>query len=403
MTKHTLLLHRRTIAAVLGACILASTASANAQLREKLPQDSIVFVEFAGSERTHKACLTTPFGQMMNDPGMKSLTKTVWSAIKKKIAEEGAKNSEAELAANAQDLLLHLWKKGFALNLSNIQMGQQGPDVSLVFATPVGLHSKKFVDSFEFLLRSEQKLRPEPVKVEGHNLTRFTAPTPVPVVMHYGVIDGTFVFMIGNNTPTQVIASMTGSAPNLASNKSLQKALETIGTKNRTLLGAIHIDVATILDQGEELFKAMGQEGFPPMVKSILDEFGINGCRSLTLISQIADGGYRSSMFLATAPERKGLFKIADQLPLSDDDLSWIPREATMAAATNFDVAKAYDDLMATLDAVPMMAGPTKMAVGEFEKVAGMNLRKDILSTFKDGYFIFDAPTTGGLFFTGMT
>ncbi|HNO76902.1 MAG TPA: hypothetical protein PKN33_02490 [Phycisphaerae bacterium] len=385
------------------ATVFCIAVPARAQLRDKLPKDAIVYVELSGSEHTLEGRLTTPFGRLMNDPGMKAFKDSAWEAIGKLIAKEAKSEEDAKVAKAVTDVLTHLWKQGFALSLGNIEMGQQGPDFSLAVVSPAGGDSAAFVEGITFLLKQPDVPPSSPVEVDGAALNRFMLPTPMPIPAHYGVVDKTFIFTIGGSAPSKVIAAMTGKSPSLAANEALADASKVIGLEKAYVNAVLHVDIQAALTQSKAIFEAMGQPDFPPMFKVVIDGLGLTSCNTVTVGSHFDNGGYKSSVYVSTSKERTGLFKLADQKPLTDDDLKWIPKSANFAYAFNHDHVKAYDDVITVLNSLPMVGVFAHQGIQKVEQKIGLSIRDDILAQLGDNVIYFDSPDAGGTWFTGIT
>ncbi len=385
------------------ATVFCIATQAGAQLRDKLPKDAIVYVELSGSEHTLEGRLTTPFGRLMNDPGMKAFKDSAWEAIGKLIAKEAKSEEDAKVAKAVTDVLTHVWKQGFALSLGNIEMGQQGPDFSLAVVTPAGEKAKGFVESVSRLLQQPDVPPSSPVDVDGHNLMRFALPTPMPLSAHYGVVDGTFIFTIGHTAPSKVIATMSGKSPSLSANESMNAAFKTIGIEKGYFNAIFHVDIQAALAQSKAIFEAMGQSDFPPPAGMVIDGLGLGSCQSVTAASHFDNGGYKSSMFVKTSKERQGIFKLANQKPLTDDDLKWVPKNVNFAYVFNHDHVQSYDDLMNALQSIPMAGVYAQQGIQKIEQHMGLSIRNDILTVLDDNFIYFDSPNAGGSWFAGIT
>ena len=154
--------------------------SAGQGIGDKLPKDAIVYVELSGSEHTLEGRLTTPFGRLMNDPGMKAFKDAAWEAIGKLIAKEAKSEEDAKVAKAVTDVLTHLWKQGFALSLGNIEMGQQGPDFSLAVVSPAGGDSGEygFEPTAPFSPTDPQRLGGTRSICEGKSSSAKATPSP---------------------------------------------------------------------------------------------------------------------------------------------------------------------------------------------------------------------------------
>lgn len=393
------------VLAAMAAAQVGMPSRALGDLRSNMPQPSILYIEYAGSKSCASACAETPFGRMLNQPGMNELCSALFKALEGAIMQEAQENGQAELAAQVRDMALTLWRRGFAIDLVSASIGEQGPTGSLIIASQLDEDAPAFLASLEKLMSMAQISPPATQPVGGQMFKAIPPPMPGFPPIAYGVIDGLFVIALGADTPKLLLDVKSGAAPNLTANESLASAMKRIGDADRTLTYLVHLDVADGLRQGRSLAAMMtGTNGFPPMVENIIEELGLNGMTTATISGQIADRGFCNSMFLATTGQRKGLLKLADQKALTDDDLLWIPSDASFASAFNFNAADAFDEAMRVLAALPIDArSEVDEGLAEFNQKTGLGLREDILAAFADGWIIFDAPSAGGGLFMGVT
>lgn len=391
--------------AAMAAAQVGMPSRALGDLRSKMPQPSILYVEYAGSKSCASACAETPFGRMLNQPGMNELCSALFKALEGAIMQEAQENGQAELTALAKDMALILWRRGFVIDVLGASMTEQGPTGSLIIAAQLDEDAADFVASLESLMALGHLPPPTTQPVGDQMFKAIPPPMPGFPPIAYGVVDGMFALTIGVDLPKLLLDVKSGAAPNLASNPSLAGAMKRIGESDRTLTYLVHADVTESLRQGRSLAAMMtGTNGFPPMVENVIEELGLNGMSTATVCGQIADKGFRNSMYLATTGERKGLLKLANQKPLTDDDLLWIPKDAAFASAVNFNAADAFDEAMRVLGALPFDAKrEVDEALAEFKKKTGLGLREDILSAFADSWAVFDAPSAGGGLFMGVT
>ena len=400
--------HRSVLwTAACAVCIASFTPAARAELREKLPQQTLVYIELAGTEKCGAAMKTTPFGQLLERPDVQELGKALWNAGEGLLMAEAQREGAGETATAAKDVLLSLWKKGLAIDLADVRFSEMGPTVSFIIASDMGADAEAFLQKFDALLDTAPLPPRTDDPVGDKAFKQIQTPMPMPLPVRYGVVDGVFLLTVGDATTSEVLASMGGEAPPLATNERLTAAMKRIGVDNRVTTGLLHIDVVAALEHGRQVFAAMSgqpEPGFPPPVEAIIEEVGVGAMQSLTMCSQIADQGFRSSVLLASTNADKGLLKALQAKPLTDEDLMWIPMDAAFASACNFELTALYDELLRLVQVIPdAPAAELQDAIAQAEQAMGLKIRDDILGVFGDGWITFDAPSTGGLIITGLT
>ncbi len=113
--------------------------------------------------------------------------------------------------------------------------------------------------------------------------------------------------------------------------------------------------------------------------------------------------GAHGSLFLHIEQPDRGLARFWHQAPLSDDDLAIVPRDASYASVSNLDLAALWTALRGTLedvepDAIAQIDGGVAMAT----QFLGFSLTEQLLPALGDTWVLVDAPSHGGLLFTGM-
>ncbi len=388
--------------AVLAAAMLSGTAKGS-DLKARLPQATVGFVQFTGADACAAAYETTPLARMTSDPDMARLIDSAWPAVAKLIVEEARKEGEAEAAQAGLAVAHTLWRKGFILDWIEVGMGPMGPAPALVFATEPGADGAAFVEQVNILL--DEGDLPPAAEVTVAGKTMQARPLPAPgMTLRYGVVDGVFVAVVGEQAAEQVLAALAGEGSKLADSPALKAEMDQIGAAGRQNVVLAFADVAGLMDQLRTIAGAMmGGEGFPPPVQQVIEELGLAGVARATVSLQIADHGFRSTWRLATQGERKGFLKLAEQVTLSDADVQWIPRDASFGTAMNLDLPAAYDETMRVLGMLPMVPTPLVEArLAQFKEKTGLDLRADLLATLADGWAFFEAPSSGGFLFSNF-
>jgi prepilin-type processing-associated H-X9-DG protein len=145
-----------------------------------------------------------------------------------------------------------------------------------------------------------------------------------------------------------------------------------------------------------------GANEFPPPVTNFLNATGLADLHSVTWSTSIAAGGFKHRLHAACPAPRRGLLRLLEQKPLDDADLKWLPRDATFAVVGNLDIPAAFDALKSGALALDAPADDIQSFMAKADEALGLKLREDFLAAFDDGIAMFDAPSQGGFFLTGM-
>ena len=109
---------RNVLVLSLAAVLIGGVAAYGAgDIKTKLPEKSVLYLEFAGADRFSEANRTTPFGALLRDPQFAKLTSALWAAGDKALADNAAKEGKGEVYAAAKDMALMLWHKGVAIDV----------------------------------------------------------------------------------------------------------------------------------------------------------------------------------------------------------------------------------------------------------------------------------------------
>lgn len=388
------------LASVLATAPTQAVAAGNS-LAERLPGGGVLFVESAGWDEVARANAATPFGQLLADPQVGQLIDHGIRAVHLAISKKAAAVGQAGLADAGFKVVKTLAHRRVALNILGVSMTDMGPSMNFVLAVDVGDGAPDFLKALESIT-AEYLPPPVDEDINGHTFKRYSLPF-VPRI-YQGVVDGVFVITAGADTLQKVLATLKGDGPTVAQDERFVAAMKKIGTDGRTTSFVLHLDTNTLLHQARGVWRAMTQtETFPPMIEAMLEATTINELRSITVASQVSQGGFQHSLYVAmpagdTAP------KWLRQAPVTDAELAMIPVDATLAKAANFRMADLYDSLMGVTAALgPEVDEQVKNAKAIIEAEIGLRIKEDILDLFDDGWVVYDAPSNGGILFTGIT
>jgi hypothetical protein len=252
-----------------------------------MPQDTVLYLESSGSDAVREARSSTALGKLLNEPEMHRFGSELRKgfAALKRLAAQG--DEEAIPAINAvMPLLEFLLARRVAVNVIGVEKTPQGPEVSAVLAVEVGEEAEAFMKHLETLLKMlPLPSAPKPETVEGHSVQRLEL-GPIPP-LRYGVIEGVFLLVSGEETLKSVLAARSGSAPNLSRNEAFSSALRRLESKRESTAFTLHIDPVRLQAQGRALFTAMsGAADIPPPVSVLLEELGVNSMKSFTYTAQ---------------------------------------------------------------------------------------------------------------------
>ena len=396
-----LVLRLLILATVVG---LGSATARAAELAGIMPRESVLYIEWSGSDAVRDAHAATALGKLLAEPEMRRFTAELHNGLDRLMvaSQGGPELKKVAMGLHiARPLLQHLWHRRVAVSLIGTETTDTGPGIAAALAIELGKDSEGFVTAFQGLiaLATVQALK-QTETVGEHTFQRANFPQLPPI--RYGVVGDVFLVTLGTNVHRDILAVKGGAAPALVSNERFAAARKKLGAAPANTALLLHVDLIRARAQAKSFLLAnTGREDFPPPVPVLLEELGINNIKTITYTGQLTDGGFRSAAFVATEAPSKGAPKFLKAKPLTDEDFQAVPPDASFFHVCNFRLATAYDEAVR----IAGIFAPEAVAeiATQFEQKTGMKLREDVIALFDDGWAFFDAPSHGGLWFTGIT
>lgn len=144
------------------------------------------------------------------------------------------------------------------------------------------------------------------------------------------------------------------------------------------------------LDEGEQRF---------------VEAFGLDSARGILVENGLEGEGVCARTFLAAEGKPRGIFRALAQKPLAAEDLAPIPADATLALALRMESEALLDEVLqgaARVDPELRRAMESEL-LGAAGELLGVRLREDLLAGLGDVVTLWNAPSQGGLWFTGLT
>ncbi|MFH0981935.1 MAG: H-X9-DG-CTERM domain-containing protein [Planctomycetota bacterium] len=387
-------------ALVVGLCAPPSHA---AELAGIMPKESVLYLEWSGTDAVREAQAATALGKLMGEPEMQRFAAELEKGVNRLVAAPQAGPELKKIGMGAQmakPLVQHLWHHRVALSIIGTENTDTGPSVAAALAVELGKDGEGFVTAFQGLLNMATMQAAKHAETVGNYTFQRVDLSYFPPI-RYGTVDDVFLVTMGADVVKDILDVKSGTAPGLAAQERFAAARRKLGATpaNTTLL--LHLDLLRLRDQIKPfLLGHSGSAEFPPPVPTLLEELGVNSLQTVTFTGQLADGGCRNAIYLATTGPAKGLLKLFEAKPLTDEDFHAVPADAPFFEVCNFPLGNAYDEAVR----IAGVLAPEAVAdlTQQFEQLTGMKLREDVLGLFDDGWAIFDAPSQGGLWFTGL-
>ena len=140
-----------------------------------------------------------------------------------------------------------------------------------------------------------------------------------------------------------------------------------------------------------------------PGPASVVQALGLDQLRTYVSVSGLDGEDWVSRTVVDVAGEFDGLLALADQKPLTEDDLAPIPANAMFAVAGRLDTTRAVRTLQEFVETTGTTAArDVDQAQQILERSLGIRLETDILDPLGDVWTLHTSPQTGGLI-TGWT
>jgi Protein of unknown function (DUF3352) len=357
---------------------LAAAPRAAAQpLADRVPQDALVYVGWAGAEHLGPGYEQSNLKAFLDASNIPELINESLPRLFENLGHQD-QDSEAFLAFVAA-VGKPMWKHPSAIYFGGVDLAN--PDMPLpkfAFLCQAGADAKEMVATFNGLLQ-KYGAPPIPHKVEES--------------------DGLVVITIGN---VDVSAAKKPPVP-LSQRKEFQQALASAGAKQP--LAILYADAEGGLEQIDNLTNQFAPEKGKQKWAQVKEALGLAGLKRIVWTGGF-DGKDWATQGLVEAPEpRSGLVKaLLDTRPLSDDALKAVPATATMAFAGHLDLGGLLREIRAMVKKVDEEASRDfEQGLDQIKQAIGMDLQGSILETLGDEWAMYVDPSVGGEGALGLT
>lgn len=387
--------------------LLVTTGQARAQsadLTRLMPEETLLYLGWAGHDHTSIAARDTAMGKLIAEPQVRRFLDQLYLTADTLLEQQAAGQNGWPGYASAKRVLSTLYKRPTAIGVVDLGMTEQGPGIQLALVSHVGDSGDAFLGAVDTLLEFAGLPPGMPVTVAGKSLS--SLPLPVPGGVYYGLVGDYFIFAVGEATVAAVVERMGTDAPSLAHSSSLELSRRKIGGTDATRAWTFYADLAAVYER-VQMFLPMilqGNLGDVEELPRLLSTFGVDNLKSLCWEMHHRDGGCRNSIYLHTSGSREGLLALLPDTPITDADLSFIPRSASWATVYNISLGRIYPEAMSVLKSMDHTSyAETAEMITDMEAKIGLKLGPDILDLIGDTVIFYDQPGNGGFWLTGIT
>ena len=185
------------------------------------------------------------------------------------------------------------------------------------------------------------------------------------------------------------------------------KAINSLGTEEafKAALSRVHKDPVALgyvnfqglrhlIDAGVE---KQGDAEAKTVWPKVRQASGFEGLGSAVWACGFDGKDWVDQAFVAAPAPRKGLLRLMDDKPITDEAIQLIPRTATLAGVARCDAAQCLDVLREFVGNVdPDARQQLDAALKQASETAGVNLEQDLLKGLGDQWVYYTDPHTGG-------
>lgn len=292
-------------------------------------------------------------------------------------------DGEESFARIFPDLLKTMLTRATAIYVEGGEAGPRGPEFTGGLICNLGDQAADLRERLEAFQASQLAVgQAETINVDGKDFFRLSM-KPSPMPFHWGIHGEYLMVGIGAESIEQMQKNLASPPP-----KWLEKLRGSAPVER--IASVAYLDLAEGLDLAEEM-------GRVP-VREYLKMVGVNELTSYRSIAGLSEDRVITRSVLGIEGELNGIAKLADAKPLTDQDLAKIPGDATVAYCVRVRPAIVWDQVMATIKTIePLAAERFNEGVVVVNKMAGADLRDDILEAFGDVIYLYAPSELGGV------
>ncbi len=382
--------------AILSAFLFLAPAETR-DLAEALPPSTLAYIGWSGLDDLSQICGKTALGKLAAEPEIVRFRKKICEAVDGLILRDLQGNPrQAQNYATIKRMLDTVLRRPAALAVIDFQ----GPIPQLAILIDLGSdeQKQKFMSDFEGLL-SSVGMKPPTAPGEADPTFRML-PIPLPGGLFYGVVKNHFILSLGTGTAREIETRLMNGGPSLAREGKLAAARQKIGESGKTRTCTFFVDVKPIMDTLRAVIPMMG--GDVEKFEMVMQAFGFDAVASWAAETHAKDGGFFSCSLVSYTEKRPVPFP-----PLTEEDLRWIPRDASFASLVRVNLGATFRRLMNFFSHSDSNGSPEMEKFFQekqnLEKRLGFTLENGLLDLMGDRFFLFDAPGNSGIWLTGIT
>jgi len=357
-------------------------------LAKAAPEQCLFFASWAGTAKPN-ATSKNQAEQILAEPEIQRFAVQVELLARRLLEKANRRDPEkAKLAGEIADLAKIAATHPAAVYIASVRPDPRAPDVRGAVLANLGEQAGRVK---EFLEQQQARFlgdRSESVEIAGIAWQRVRlAPQAPPVV--WTVHDRRLLIAVGEGEAEAILKRLQGNPPPWF--RELRKQLPVARPAS-----VAYLNVQAIVELARPLI--------PGEARTAIDALGLEGVTHVAAVTGLDEVGFVSRTLIGLKKGAGGVFHLVGDKPLAAKDLAAIPQDATIALATRFNAALAWDAFRAILEkADPATGSRFGIALENAQRGLGVDLRNDLLKPLGDVWCIYSSPGEGGLVFTGLT
>ena len=310
-------------------------------------------------------------------PSLQTFVKQLCDEIQKAV-EKQVEHDEAQLklAQSVPVFLRALIEHPVAVSLDSFTV-EENPEINLAIVLDSESERDQIREAFEKVISVAKESAPDSLSEETIESVPFytlTAPAELPqLAAQIGFYESYLVVTFGAGMPERVIERLKGadSPP-----KWLDTTLRNFKIDRPAVCWRLNV---------ESIWRTVEGLITDPQVQAVLDVSGIKSLKRISCVGGLNNVSRVDRMFIETDGPPRGLLALLSDKPLTADDLSGIPLEATYATALRFDPQELVEKILTIAEIMePEVRQQFKDASEQAEQIAGFSLIDDLLGSFGD-------------------
>ncbi|MHC4941561.1 MAG: type II secretion system protein GspG [Planctomycetota bacterium] len=369
-----------------------------------LPPDTLFLAGVEDCALMDKYAESMPFTKILQEEEVVAFLKKPTEFVKESLEKIKAKVAEKSEALAAEiDKICDLRPSRYFMAITHLGLpsmegggGPPIPDLGIVF----GVALQKDVDPSKILrgvldaLAAGEGMELSYVDktYEGVSYVSLSCPYAPEFPVYYFHLDDLFVISLSEKTVKTMVNCYKGTSKACLANRDSYKKLNGSFELDRRGSSQVFVDIEGMVAFLKEAvtmgLMASGNMEHAPKVEVVADKLGLGNLASIFGRSLSKDGVARGETFIATSGEPKGLLNVFPSEPISQDELSRVPKNATSFTIFRFDLPAMYDLCMEVVESIDknvhtqVQGGITGFSAMLSAGGTPFDLRKDVIGQF---------------------